>query len=789
MKIFDQTQSALQNFATIWANTVLRFRWLAIIFSVLLVIGLVSQAEMVFDSDYHVFFSESNPELEAFDALQEKYTRDESVVVVLSPENGNIFTRKNLVAIEELVTEAWKMPHSTRVDALTNFQYSYAEGDDLFVEDLSYQSTDKTSDEIAKIREIALNEPLLVNRLVNDKGSVTAINVTLQLPYEDSEAEIGEVSDYMEKMLGNFRGKYPQIELRTSGLVPLNIAFLESTQNDLSLVGFMFVLIILTTFLLTRSFAGTFTTFVVILFSIASTIGFVGIAGIRLTPPVSVFPTMILTLAVADSIHILVTMLQKMRNEGLEKTEAIKKSISLNFAPVFVTTLTTVIGFLAMNFGDVPPFWDLGNITAFGMTMAFFFSTVTLPAMISVIPLRIKVNPKTINESRFARMGEWVTNRPLTLAIGSGLVIALMGLLATKNVFNDDFVRYFAKDVPFRQHTDYITENLTGILNVEFSLNSGEEGGISDPLYLQQVNNFEKWLNNQPEVVHVNALTDVYRRMNKAMHGDNPDYYRIPQNREEAAQYLLLYEMSLPLGLDLNNQINVDRSESRLTVTVKNLKSTKLMAFTEKAQQWLVENTNESMHAIGVSPTLMFSRVGSRQAESMFKGNILALVLISLVLMIALRSFLLGALSIIPNITPILIGFGVWYLYLGEINAGMVAVFGMTLGIIVDDTVHFMSKFLRARRQYGFDAKQAVVYAFDTVGKALFTTTVVLLAGFLVLSTSSFAMNSYMARITSIIILAALIIDLILLPALLVLLSSKKRVLTTKTIELERSEG
>lgn len=267
------------------------------------------------------------------------------------------------------------------------------------------------------------------------------------------------------------------------------------------------------------------------------------------------------------------------------------------------------------------------------------------------------------------------------------------------------------------------------------------------------------------------------------MHGDDESYYKIPENREEAAQYLLLYELSLPFGLDLNNQINVDKSETRVTATIENISSKEMIAFTARAEDWLRKNTPEYMHAIGVSPTLMFSKLGFRQANSMFKGNIIALILISLVLMIALGSFKLGVLSIIPNVTPVLVGFGFWALYLGTINTGMVIVFGMTLGIIVDDTVHFMSKFLRAKREYGYDAKQAVIYAFETVGRALVTTTLVLLAGFTILSLSSFALNSYMARITTIIILSALIIDFILLPSLLILTSSK--VVETEGIPLE----
>ncbi|MEL6123940.1 MAG: efflux RND transporter permease subunit, partial [Bacteroidota bacterium] len=692
-------------------------------------------------------------------------------LIVLSPKDKNVFTRENLTAIEELTTEVWNTPYSSRVDAVTNFQYTRAEEDDLYVDDLSYESSTKTDDEIALIRERALAEPLLVHRLINEEGTVTAINVTVKLPGENSTTEIPEVTSYVRSTVADFKKAHPNFDVHTSGLIPLNTAFFESSQRDLMLTGVMMLIVIITTLLLTRSIFSTIATLAVVLLSIISAVGFVGLSGIKLTPPSAVFPTMIMTLAVADSIHILITMLQRMRKDGLQKYDAITSALKINFKPVFITSLTTVIGFLTLNFGDVPPFWDLGNVTAFGMTMAFLYSTTTLPAMMAIFPVKVK-RQSAISQQKstwYTRLGSLVVEQPMRTSLLSLVVIGLLTVLATRNVFNDEFVEYFDSSVPFRQNTDYISENLTGIYNVEYSLPSGESGGINNPEYLQSLTDFENWLNVQSEVIHVNAFSEVARRVNRSMHGDDPSYYRVPDNREEAAQYLLLYELSLPFGLDLNNQINVDKSETRVTATVENVSSAELLAFTQRSEDWLKENTPEYMHSIGVSPTLMFSKLGFRQADSMLRGNIIAVLLISFVLMIALRNFKLGLLSIIPNVTPVLVGFGIWALYKAQINTGMVVVFGMTMGIIVDDTVHFMSKFLRARRELGYDAKQAVMYAFETVGRALVTTTIVLLAGFIVLSTSSFALNSYMARITVIIIFAALIIDFTLLPALLIL--------------------
>ena len=762
------------SFASNWGNTVLKYRYLVLALSVATALLLGFGGQFIrFDSDYHVFFSEENPELKAFDDLQAKYTQDDNVLIVIEPQNGDVFTPEHLSAIEELTEQSWQTPFSSRVDAITNYQHTRAEGDDLFVEDLVENADSKSSAEIAEIKKIATSEPLLVNRLVNESGSITAVNITVKLPGKDIN-EVPSVIEYVRNITAEFESNHPELKTYLSGIVMLNGAFFESSMKDMgTLIPLMFLVIIATIYLTTRSISGTLTTIVIIFLSIMTAMGAAGWMGIGLTPPSAAAPTIIMTLAIADSIHVLITMLQSMRS-GLGKRAAIIESLRLNFMPVFITSITTIIGFLTLNFSEVPPFNDLGNMTAIGMAAAFLFSVTTLPALMDILPVRVKVNPnkqKAIGSSWMNGLANFVANRPKPILWVGSLMILGLSYLSLNNELSDEFLKYFDHSIAFRNDTDFISDNLTGIYNVEYSLGSGESGGINNPAYLKHLSDFEQWLKQQPEVVHVNSYVDVARRVNKSMHGDSLKYYTVPTNREEAAQYLLLYEMSLPFGLDLNNQINVDKSETRLTATVENISSSEMIAFTERTEHWLDEHTPEYMQTNGTSATLMFSHMTKRQINSLINGTILAIALISAILMLALRSFGFGLLSLIPNVTPILVGFGVWGLLNGVINSGIAIVFGMTLGIIVDDTVHFLSKYLRARRELGKDAREAVKYAFSTVGNALVVTTVVLVAGFAILAQSSFGMNSGMAKITVLIITIALAIDFLILPALLIVTS------------------
>ena len=423
---------------------------------------------------------------------------------------------------------------------------------------------------------------------------------------------------------------------------------------------------------------------------------------------------------------------------------------------------------MSLNFSDVPPFRDLGNITAMGVTFAFMLSIFFLPALVAILP--VKVKPGADRKTKLMqKIAELVISKRKSLLWGMGLIIVAFIALIPRNEINDRFVEYFDESIEFRQHTDYVTEKITGLYTVQFSLEAKTSGGISEPAFLNKMDGFTNWLRDQPEVMHVNTVSDTFKRLNKNMHGDDERYYKLPENRELAAQYLLLYELSLPYGLDLNDQINIDKSSTRLSATLQNLSTDQMLNFEQRSRDWVNENAPE-INLVASSPAVIFSHLAVRNIDSMLVGTLFALALISLILIFALRSFKLGLLSLIPNLTPIGVAFGVWAIFDSEIGLALSIVAGMTLGIVVDDTVHFMSKYLRAKREKNLTATDAVRYAFENVGSALLVTTVVLAAGFLVLSMSAFELNSAMGLLTAITIVIALIIDFLFLPPLLIAL-------------------
>ncbi len=761
-----------------YAKWLIRNRWLVLVLTLGWVVLAASGVRFLsFSNDYRVFFSEENPRLLAFEELQNTYAKNDNLMFVVTPKDGDVFTPQTLSFIEDLTNEAWQTPYSTRVDSITNYQHTYSEYDDLVVLPLIEDAMSLSAEDIAAAKAIALHEPSLVNRVISASGYVAGVNVTVQVPGADAQKELPEIVTFARDLKAKMEAKYPNIEIRLTGIVMMNNAFPESGQKDvMTLVPVMIVLIIVLVGVTLRLVSGTFASLVIILMSIASAMGLAGFIGIKLSPPTMSAPTMIMTVAVAHCVHILSNFMHTYyRMES--KAAAMVDSLRINFQPVFITSFTTIIGFLSMNFSDAPPFRDLGNIVALGVATGFVLSISLLPALIMVLPVK-RPERESASWGVMNAIAEFVIKRRNVLMYGMIGLAAVLVAMVPKNELNDEFVKYFDESVEFRVDTDYTTENLTGMYQISYSIGSGESSGISNPEYLEKLESFANWYRQQPEVLHVGVFTDIMKRVNRNMHGDDDGWYRIPQQRDLAAQYLLLYEMSLPYGLDLNNQINVDKSATRMNVTLKSLSSNALTALEERAQVWKHANLPDYMQADGASPALMFANIGQRNINSMLQGTTVALVLISLILIFLLRSIKVGLVSLVPNLIPAMMAFGLWAIFVGQVGLALSIVVCMTLGIVVDDTVHFLSKYLRARREKGLSSEDAVRYTFSTVGTALWVTTLALVAGFLVLSLSAFQLNSSMGLMTAITISIALVADFLLLPPLLMKLEGNKDVKT-----------
>ncbi len=759
---------AERQLATRFAERVLAARWLVILGTLLgVAVAASGIALLELSASYRIFFDENNPQLIALEELENTYGKSENVVFLVVPDDGDATSEDALSAVVWLTETAWKTPWSRRVDSLANFQYTTADGDDLFVRDLVDPRELTRAEARSRIRAVALSDPRIAGSILANNGDVSVVNVTVQMPEEGQLEAAAEVVEFARSAAVEAEERFPGIDLRVVGTVMVSQTFMEaSIDSQVIFLPASVLLMAVILGLLIRGWAGVAGTGMVIVFSILASMGLGGWIGLPFSPPISPAPTIVLMIVVANCVHVLVAMQQRLR-AGDAQHAAIVESLRLNLHPVFLASLTTALGFLSMNFSEVPPYRHLGTFVAFGIGASFVLSVTFLPALLSLLPLRAGTDRRLPRGPSMRVLADLALRHRKALFVGWLVIVPAMVLAIPRNELNDVLVHFFDESVEFRQDTDFMDERLSGNTLLEYSLRASDEGGVTDPLFLQEVSDFADWYRGQPPVRHVSVITDTFRQLNQSMHGDDPAAYRIPESRELAAQYLLLYELSLPPGLDLNNQIDRSRTATRVSVSAETLYSQDLLDLNARAQAWLDENAPHVADVNSTGPAALFAYIGQRNIRAMVVGTALVLVAISAILLVALRSLRLGLISIVPNLLPAVLGFGVWGLTVGQVGLVLSVVVAMTVGIVVDDTVHFLSKYRRARRESGRSPEDAVRHAFDTAGQALLTTTVVLVAGFLIFVFSPLVPTAEVGIMTAMIIAFALVADLTLLPALL----------------------
>jgi len=641
----------------------------------------------------------------------------------------------------------------------------------LIVEPLIDEASSLSDTDIERIMDIALGTREIAGRFTSRDGRVAGLTVSITLPDENRETAKREVTNYLYEVVADAREKYTSIDYHLLGELVLNHVMSDALDDETTILGpIAFGTMLLMALILMRSILGTLSIVVMIVAVILSSLGFAGWTGLRLFGESSAALFVLMAVIVAHSVHIIEGMASGLR-QGMERTEAAINALRMNVWPIFLTSFTTAIGFLSLNFVDMPPFKVMGNIVAFGCVCAFFFSVILLPVLLSMLPIRArKLREK--KQDFFDRISRFVISYRMTLLYSFGLLTILLVAGIFRIELKENWLEVLDESYEFRQSADFLSENFPGVETYEYPLDSGRKDGITDIEYLKQVDAFAEWYREQPELVHMFSIADIMKRLNENLHGDNPDYYVLPDDPELAAQYLLLYELSLPIGRDLNNLIDHDRRTTRATVSLKSMSSLEKIDLDNRARAWLQENApNLGTGATGISIVGSYSI--QRNIENMLQGTFVAMVIVSLLLFAVFRNIRLGLISLIPNFIPAAMSLGLWGHLVGEVGVPAAVVTAIAFGIIVDDTIHFIIKYTNSRKA-GKLPSESIQITFRSVGRALFTTTLVFGLGFMVFAASGVVANQVLGLLVGITVIIALLADFLFLPPLLMLLDETK---------------
>ena len=756
----------------------IRFNLPAFFLSIVLVAAAVSGLKQLqFDGSTRAFFGPDHPQLLAYEALEAEFGRVDSVMLMVSAKEGHMFTVERLALLEELTAAAWLIPYALRVESLTNYQDSQGVDDELLVDAFIENAVEYDAEKLQWLRQRALKDQSILNRLITPDGKHSALTLYMSLSGDNNrQTEETEVNSAVYHLIHRLEDEHPDIDIAVTGNVISSASLMESTLKDLNTIfPAMYALIFILLAILLRSIFAMLTIAVTAIASSMSALGIASYMGIVFSPVSINAVTIVLTVAVAHCVHVGIYFLQLYRQNG-NKKESLLESLRINLQPMFITSFTTAIGFLSLNLNELGPAADLGNAVAAGVMVAFVLSITLLPALLLMLPVSAKKTAAGSIDERMDKFSTWVIQHRNLLLWSTLAFSIVMSVLASQNIVNDRFTENIKKPHVFRTDAELFDKHLGGLYTIEYSIGAKDINGISDVEYLQKLKQFTDWLRQQPEIISVFSYSDVIQRLNKNMHNEEAAWEKIPASKELAAQYLLLYEMSVSADQDLSNQINIDRSATRLVIKFPTVDSSKIMALHLKIIAWQKHNLPEYMRNEGSSYAVMWTYLAGDVTTNSTMGAVVALILIPIILMVVFRSIRYGLISLVPNLLPATVGYGFWFLYIGEMSMALMSVLSITIGIVVDDTVHFLSKYLRARREQQADSQDAVRFAFRSVGPALWITSVVLIAGFSTQAFSQFQPSGHMGMLIAVIIAAALLLDFLMLPPLLMWFDRKDRV-------------
>ena len=749
-----------------------------------LIVALVAVATLVagygavrleFDAGTRIYFSADSPERQALDAVEERHGSYATAVLLAVPASGNVYESETLEVLRDLTAAVKSVTGVAQVASLTAFRPLRLAGGRA--PDAPLLSFGEVPDDAAveRIRASVQQDRDRTRALVSDAGDVTSVIVLI----DDTVRPLYDTLDDLDQLLAVLRSAHPDIPLHMSGDAAMYRTFTEAILRDLTVLApVQALLLVVFLVICLQSLRAVAALLVVLLASTAVTMGLAGWLGVELNGVTSTTPMILLGLAVATGIHVVMTWQQALRGTAgdedsgpIDSETALETSLRINFVPVALATLTTAVSFLCLNFSDSPPFRTLGNLVAFGLILTFLLTFTFLPALMTWLPPQLALRRKAF-ERAMAHLGGFVVKRH-KLILCAGLAIAVTCAWGTRQLtFDDRFSQYFSERFAFRQATDILEQRLTGLTALEFSLPAGLEGGAANPAFLADADQFAAWMRQQPETAALSSPTDIVRRLAAFDPGAATTDDGLPATLEAGHRVLSI----LRAGEDIlpGRPLSEDGKFALVTVVLRGVSSDDVRGFAERAEDWLQLNT-PSIATQATGLPLLAAHMSQRNTKSMLTGTLVALVAVSLILVAAFKSFRFGAVSLVPNLLPLLIAYGLWGAVLGEVTFSATVVLAVAFGIVVDDTVHFLAKYRLARNApLRLAPPEAVVHALRTVGVALVATTISIVSGFITLAFSGFLVNHHLGLLTTFTLLAALGTAILLLPAFLVLVDRRR---------------
>ena len=786
-----------------WGYWVFDHPWIVLLGCVVLLGGLISQIpRLKVDTSTEGFLHEMDPIRQVYNGFRFQFGRDERILIIVD-SGGSIFDRAFLEKLQKLHRDLEeKVPKVQDVKSLVNARLTRGENDELIVKDfLEDWPQDEAS--LLQLRERALGNELYVNQFLSADGRYAIIMME-----NDAYSSVGQVETDMDAALSGFGdapveaytpehhppflsgeenteivlavekviGEYNAPDFHTSiAGTPFMVDRLTRIllQDMTKFTGLSMLIVAFILFVIFRRVVMVVIPLVVSMLAMFSTMGFMAMVNIPLTTAAQIMPSFLLTVGVANVVHVFVIFSQRSK-AGDSKRDALGHALGHSGLAIAMTSFTTIAGLVSFYGSDVKPVSDFGIITPLGVFNALVCALVLLPALIAVLPIRntaVEDHTDALSQRFLSFCADLTTTHPWKMVLmWMGMVIVAL-FFAVQMRFSHNPVNWFPEKDPFRIVTELINNDLGGGMFIEVVIDSGKEDGLKDPELLQRMDKVRQYameMQGDMRVEKVISMVDIIKEINQALHNNDPAYYRIPDDRALVAQEILLFENSG--SDDLEELVDGNFSKARMTMKLPFVDAVQYLPFSQSLYPKIEEIIGDKAE---VRVTGLMGKTVNDLLYSMGMSYITSTISITAMMILFVGSFRIGLLSMVPNISPIIITLGIMVIAGLPLDAFTLLIGSIGLGLAVDDTTHFMNSFQRYFYQTQ-DPELAVRKTMATAGEAMFFTCAILSTAFFVYAFATMVNLRNFGILTGMCILIAASADAFLNPSLMYLYGKHK---------------
>lgn len=724
-----------------------------------------------FDTRIEVLLGDNDPFIAERDLMNQRFREPQAIsIAVTAAQPGiSVFSPQVLNALGDMHFAYRQIPYTTRASSVVAFDSPFGEIGLIAGRFRNFESVDPGT--LQDARERAMNNELIGRTMVSADEAIALFSMTLSLT-DTSTEQNREIADALTQFIDQLHIEHPDVRFYGSGEALYEMSTRAAMLQDLLyLLPWVILICILFICYCFKSVRHGASILMVTLMTVASTVGTLAWSGTAFNSISVMAPLVVVIIAVANTAHLL-SIFRQYRENGAEPELAMQESLSLNLRPVSLAALTTAIGFLSLNYASSPAISQFGSIVASGVMFAWFYAFTAFPALVlAASGSRADAQGSIAFAKQFLSICQQLRQSyPRAIFRGTIATGIIAALLLPLNQTDFDRLDFIDQDSQLHQYFELLARHMGrgNVISWGLEVHNAE---VSDPATLHKLESLSEWLLARADVTGVVSLADVVKTINQTLEGsryDSPaEAYRIPDDQAIVDQHLMNYLSVQRDNYALDRFLHDASSTVRLFVTTGPLSNQQIIDLDAALANHInSSDLSDSLRLLHGSDTVLFARMDKTVTVELIISYIISLIMITLVLTAGLRSIRLGLISVAANLLPATLVFGAWAILVGQIDPFVMMLFSISIGLVVDDTVHLISHFQR-QREAGIDIDTACEIAARRAGPALTITTAVLALGTFMLLFASTLYFQQAATLLVPIVALALILDLTFLPLLL----------------------